>query len=297
MRFSRVLLTGATGFLGRAVLARLRQRGHLVTAVGRSDAPDGFEDVEVLRCDLSDAEATRAALGEWRWDALLNMAGGAPKDLHTWEAGRSLITTHVRITANLRQALPADWPGRLVHASGMIVYGIPDEVPVPEDHPLRPLHHYGLAKQLAEDILLAGRGLDRWVLRIPGLFAASRPSGALYHFIRAAQAGEPLRITATVVRPWEVLHVSDAADAVVACLDAETSDPGAVNIGYGEPVDLVGMARRIAARTGASVENTGGIEHPSFMMDPARARALLPWVPTRLQRRLDGLWQALALER
>ena len=104
------------------------------------------------------------------------MAGGAPKDLHTWEAGRSLITTHVRITANLRQALPADWPGRLVHASGMIVYGIPDEVPVPEDHPLRPLHHYGLAKQLAEDILLAGRGLDplgpansRAVRRVPAL--------------------------------------------------------------------------------------------------------------------------------
>jgi UDP-glucose 4-epimerase len=199
---------------------------------------------------------------------------------------------HVAIVANLRFAVPPAWPGRFVQVSGMVVYGMPERIPVTEEHPLRPIHHYGLAKKLAEDVVLAGNGLDRWVLRLPGLFAESRRSGALYGFVRAACEGRPLVVTATQPLPWDTLHVDDAVSAILAALESGSSAPGAVNVSYGEPLDLVDVARRFARRTGQTVSTVDGVVHPRFCLSVDKARRLFPWPPCDLDTRLEQLWQA-----
>jgi UDP-glucose 4-epimerase len=286
----RVLVTGATGFLGRPLVERLAGAGYQVTALARS--VDGV-DAEALRVDLADVRAAREALSPWRWDAVVNLAGPAPKGAAGFADGAALVGAHVRAAANLRAALPAGWPGRLVHASGFIVYGIPQGVPVAEDHPRAPLHAYALAKVLAEDVLLAGEGLDRWILRLPGLFSEERREGALYRFIRAARDGETLSVTAPDPLPWDVLHVSDAVEAIALALAAEARDPGPVNVGHGEPVELAAVARWIAERAGTGSEvRVEGAEHPVFAMDVTRARKLMGWAPPPLHERLERLCSA-----
>ncbi len=271
---TRVLVTGATGFLGGHVVRRLEAAGATVT--GLDLGRDG---------DLADPEVAARTLSPWRWDVAVNLAGpvtGGNEDLRT---GIDVVAAHVRIALHLRRHAGA---ARIVHASSMTVYGPPDRLPVAEDHPRRPQHLYGLAKVLAEDVVAPNAA----ILRLPGLFSAERRSGALYHFCRAARRGEPVRVTTPTPTVWDVLHVEDAADAIARAVTSHVT--GALNISYGEPVELGAVARWIAehAGTGSPVECT--TKHPVFQLSVARARQTLGWAEPSLHARLAELYAAYA---
>ena len=281
---TRVLVTGATGFLGRHVVDKLRARGCEVTTLARASGD--------LRADLADAGDAERALADWRWDACVHLAApvtGGGEDLAT---GMTAALAHARIALHVRRFAR----GRVVHASSMVVYGLPRTLPVGEDHARAPLHLYGLGKVLAEDVLLADPALAVTVVRFGGLFAEDRRGGALFHFCRAARQGAPLRVTTATPTPWELLHVDDAAEGLARAATLPDVPRGAINLGYGEPIELVAMARRIAALggRGSSVEAVPDVTHPVFQLDIARARRHLGWDPPALETRLAALCEAFA---
>jgi len=290
---SDVLVTGASGFFGTALVPRLVGANHRVTALSRTAVTgEGFEVVSV---DLRDPEATRRSLSPWRWGVVVHLAGPAPKGDQSWADAVDTITAHVRSLIHVMAAIPRGWSGRFIHASGAIIYGNPTADPVEEDHPRRPLHPYALAKCLTEDVLLGSTLSDRWLLRMGGLFSETRRSGGLFNFVRAAQAGETLRVTSSSPPiPWEILHVDDAVEAVLRSMSASARDPGPVNVGYGEPVQIVQIAERIARRSRrGSTVTLEGPEPPVFHADIAKARRLFDWPPATLDDRLDRLWQSI----
>lgn len=289
----RLLITGATGFLGRPLVARLAAEGAQITALARKfDGVDLPASVERLAADLTSPESSRAALAPWRWDAVVNLAGPVSKIVERFDEGTATTTAHVHIALHLLRALPPGFTGRVIHTSSMTVYGLPSRLPVSEDAPRKPIHLYGLGKSLADDVFLASPdALDLWILRLPGLFAPSRKGGALYHFARAARRGEPLHVTATDPIAWDILDVRDAVTAIARALTSPVRRPGAVNVSYGEPVEIVAMAQRIAALGGRGSETLPppGVVHPVFQLDITRARRLLDWPPTTLDARLREL--------
>ena len=170
-----------------------------------------------------------------------------------------------------------------------------------EAHPRRPIDVYGVAKGLAEEIVMVRKqqeNLDCWVLRMPGLFSETRQSGALYSFVQRAVKKQPLLITATQPTPWDVLHISDAVEAIVRALRADSYGPGPINVSYGEPVDLETVARLIVEimQSRSEVQNPTNIHHPVFQMDISRARQLLNWPPYTLRQRLEQLCQDVVAE-
>ncbi len=299
---ARVLVTGATGFLGRPLVERLVAAGYKVAAVGlrREKSPFG-PGVDYRRVNLTDRSASLQFLLPWRWDAVVHLAGPLPAKEGFWSDDCRMLDQHCNITLNLCLAIDPSWAGRLIHASSMTVYGYPENLPVDETHVRKPISAYGMAKCLAEDIVLAMaqyRGLDCWLLRLPGLFCETRHSGALYHFMRAAACGRPIVISAPEPTPWDVLHRDDAVEAILRALAATTRNPGPINIGYGSPVELVGVAEKISARgvRRVSVENPSGTQHPVFQMNIEKARGLLGWPPASLEARISSLWNTLACE-
>jgi nucleoside-diphosphate-sugar epimerase len=239
------------------------------------------------KCDLSDPHHAARLLSPFRWDAIVNVAGPAPRGAQTWEDDSRTIATHVRIAQNVARHIP---PGRrLVHVSGMIVYGLPESLPVREEHRRRPIHAYGLAKVLAEDAFF-GVG-DAWLLRMGGLYSKERSEGALYHFLRAAKERRPIRLTATTPLAWDTIHVDDAAEAIARALDLPGEGP--LNVSTGEPIELVGVARRIASRYGGTVEDVAGIVHPVFQADIARLESRFGWKPPPLDERIEEWWKTL----
>jgi nucleoside-diphosphate-sugar epimerase len=287
---SRILLTGAAGFLGRHTAPRLVAAGYQVVAVGRRTAPATEGLFAYHQVDLENPGELKAAISDpGSFSAVVHLAGPAPKGDPGWgEAGIRLVLQHLNMALSLRTAFDG-WTGKIVHASGMPVYGVPTRLPILESDARVPWNAYGLAKLLSEDVFLGWPGVDRWVLRMPGLFSSERREGGIFSFMRAASEGEPIRITATRPMPWDLQHVEDAAEAVVRALAAAPGvDPGALNVGYGESVNVLRIAHWIAENIGkgSSVQGVPGVEHPLFQMDIGKAKALFSWPPCSLQDRL-----------
>jgi nucleoside-diphosphate-sugar epimerase len=153
-RSERVLLTGAGGFTGRPLAARLRQDGHQVFGVTRPPAGDGE-----IEGDLRDYGWIHSTVSEIRPTIVIHLAGIATP-LHG-NIGE-IYTVNVAGTANLLSVLAElkERPTRVIVASSAAVYGLPeDDRPIAESASLRPLNHYGVSKRAMEDMvdLYAGR--------------------------------------------------------------------------------------------------------------------------------------------
>lgn len=296
---SSALVTGGAGYLGARVVARLAGAGWKVVVADR--VPPGDAKLDSAIVDVRDPAAVVAALRDRHWDAVVHLAGSVSRSREGLPDGYSTISDHLRATASVLAAIPEGWQGRLVHASSMTVYGCPTAVPVCEDAQMAPVDAYGCAKAITDELVrtwAATGGFDAWTLRFGGLFSEDRLGGALRAFTLAALRGSPAVVSAEHPTPWDVLHVDDAAEAVVRVLDARERGPIAVNIAYGESVDLVSLAERIVRRaeSDSEVRVEGPAHHPAFAMDISRARMLLGWPPHTLDERLDTFRDALARE-
>jgi len=163
-----VLVTGATGFVGRNLCPYLVERGHRVRALVRRTSDHGFLDglgVEKAWGDLRDSGAVAAAVEGCR--AVIH-AGAV---FRFWGRREEFWATNVEGTRNVLEAARRAGVGRFVHISTIAVIGKPPaEGLITEETPCRPQDAYQESKLEAERLVLASGqewGLPVIVLR-PG---------------------------------------------------------------------------------------------------------------------------------
>ncbi|QBI19872.1 NAD-dependent epimerase/dehydratase family protein [Egibacter rhizosphaerae] len=228
----RILVAGATGVLGRAVVPRLYGAGHEVLGVSRRDTSDRFlrdTGATPVRLDVFDADATTALAAGERIEAVLNLATHVPRGNAALRPGA--WRTHDRLRRDASRALATAAIGagaRFVQESFAPAY--PDRGPawITEDVPLEPVAQTATvpdaeasAKQVTD---AAGAGV---ALRF-GLFYGPEASGEL---LAAARKGR-LRLPGEPGGYVSLIHVDDAATAVVAALGVP---PGVYNVVEDEP--------------------------------------------------------------
>jgi nucleoside-diphosphate-sugar epimerase len=206
-----VLVTGATGFLGRHVLDVLLQQGSSVRVLCRPATrppplPDGAPSVDVVPGDLLDRRSVERAVDGC--SEVLHLAAVIPRvnsDLAHMEA------VNVEGTGHLLRAAARQGVARVVVASSTGVYGS-ERGSVDEDCSLRGRSPYALSKRAAEE------QVERWfpeavVLRLGLLFGpGSAFSDALVPYLVAMGGVRRLQRR----RPTQWVAVGDAADVVVA---------------------------------------------------------------------------------
>jgi len=266
----RLLVTGATGFLGRALLRRAPAWGLDPVAVSRETVDQRNPD------DLA------ACLKDTRPYYAIDAAGIVP--------GRGDVAANLALTQSWIAALDRLWaPPRLVLVGSAAIYGAgaaPDRATREED-PKRPLSDYGRAKLAALECGRAAHrdsGHDIQTGIVFNLMGAGQPGHlAPQVFVQKALAArgggfEVGRVDA--VRDF--LDVEDAADALIAM--ALHGQPGeALNVASGRPTRISDLLDAITARLGgtwASAAQTGdGPGSDICYGDPARLIARTRWRP------------------
>jgi nucleoside-diphosphate-sugar epimerase len=256
---SRVLLTGASGFIGRHLAPLLARRGHEVHAVARHAPDTAAEDAIVWHeTDLLAAGAAPALVGSIRPERLVHLAWYAEHG-RFWNAPENLLW--VEATLALLRAFAAVGGQRAVMAGTCAEYdwaSLQAEGSASQagrcsesDTPLSPHTLYGASKH-AVDLLAQRYGeLEGFSVawgRVFFLYGPGEQPGRLVpSVIRSLLAGEETAVSdGAQVRDF--MHVQDVAGAFAAILDSDVS--GAVNVASGEGVSVKRVIETIAALTG-----------------------------------------------
>ncbi|MFQ5872299.1 MAG: GDP-mannose 4,6-dehydratase [Dehalococcoidia bacterium] len=157
----KILITGITGFVGSHLVDHLleHQPGVEVFGIKRWRSPmdnlEGTQDrVYLYDCDLRDLSAVMTALREISPDIIFHLAAQSYVPF-SYTNPADTLTTNVIGTANLLEAVRLIGLDPLIHiCSSSEVYGqvLPEDVPIDEDTPLRPVSPYGVSK-VGEDML------------------------------------------------------------------------------------------------------------------------------------------------
>lgn len=270
-----VLVTGANGFLGRHVVARLLDRGHRVRALVRpasslSDLP-WAQDVELARADLRDRGGVEAAVAGV--DSVVHLAAAVAGD------DDAQFSATVVGTERLLSALQSAPVRRVVHASSFSVYdwqrarrSIDERTPlVDEPAKLDERGGYTLAKVWQERLLRAAaaeQGFELVVLR-PGFVwaAAHEPLAGI-----GVRAGR-VQLVFGPRRPLPITYVENCAARFAAAVDATAAAGRTLNVVDPERVSAWRFAREQQRRTGGDATLVP-VPHAAARLAPRAAQAV-----------------------
>lgn len=241
---TRILLTGATGFIGRHVLEHLAEEEHEVHAVGRNPLKGSGEE-NWHAVDLLDADETAQLLRALCPEILIHLAW----DVRPGYTHASDNTRWKDATVHLFHAFAKNGGNRFVGAGTCLEYGMAGRLS--EDQTTRPDTPYGRAKDSAFKTITTKAqesGVSAAWGRIFYLFGPHEGAGRLVPSVaRSLLAGDPALCTSGTQRR-DFLHVDDVA-AAFACIASSNLD-GPINIGSGTAVPVREIVQSLAEIAG-----------------------------------------------
>jgi len=313
----RVLVVGGAGYIGSVTVDQLLQAGHAVTVLdslvsGHREAVNA--DAELVVADARAEDAVARLMASHSFDAVVYYGGFIQAGESVINPGR-YFANNVAGCIALLNAMVAYGVGQFVFSSSAAVYGEPDEVPISEDAPLRPVNPYGEAKLMVERMLpwYEKQGIRYISLRYFNAAGASdrrgedhRPETHLIPIVLQVAAGQreavPLYGTdyptpdGSCIRDY--VHVSDLAAAHILALEsASGGDSGVYNLGNGTGFsnrEVIEAAGRVTGKPIAVREEARRPGDPARLVASSdRAKRVLGWTPcfTGLEAIVESAWR------
>jgi GDP-4-dehydro-6-deoxy-D-mannose reductase len=294
------LVIAGNSFVGRHLCRRLRDGGASVVATGRGQ--------EAGSCDVGDGEGVRELFRRVAPDCVFQCAAATAQDATAEEMYRVHVTGALNV---LRAAAEFAPDTALVFLGSAAEYGAVSEanLPVNEDHPLRPASLFGASKAAQTQLALAAA--VEWNLRV----IVARPFNVLGpglpdRYLAAALANRLLQEGATgrllsVANPdasRDFVDVRDVAEALVALVERAAprpGEPGVFNIASGREVTVMDVARKLCEWHGGRAvsaqrpaSSRSGIGRSCG--DASRLRAATDWRPrVGWEQSMREMWDIL----
>lgn len=243
----KVLVTGATGFLGVHTVAVLNARGHEVHALGRDPARLSRLEAHTVLADLRN----RAAM--------LGACEGMEAVIHTgalsapWGPPADFEAINLSGTRHVLEGCALHGVKRLVHISSpAVVFDGLDQIDLPDDapYPARHSSHYALTKKRAEEAVRASP-VSAVILRPKAIYGPGDRS-LLPRLVAAARVGRLWQI-GDGRNLVELTYVSDAVNAILLALEASVPhDAAPYTVTGGRPVRLWEAIRTVLKGLGLS---------------------------------------------
>lgn len=208
----KVLVTGATGFIGRATMSALADSGWHITQGSRSASKPMAEGFIYL--DLSEPATLLSMAKGIRFDAIVHLGAHVG---WSGETESDMFVPNVLSTGCLAY-LAKLWDAHLIYSSAAIVHGVRNEAINP-DSPVCPDTAYARSKWLGEQLLRASN-TKHCVLRIAGVFGYNGPAHlGLNRAIDSAIKGEPPLQVGSGEALRNYVYVKDVAKSIVYSLE------------------------------------------------------------------------------
>lgn len=262
----RILITGASGFIGRRLTRSAVERGHEVIATYLSTSELGAPDlpregVRWERLDMQDSDGVGRLVQDVRADAVFHLAAQAYAQ-RAWADPADTFRTNVLGTISLYEALRATRPsaGVLISASGA-AYGAPPRLPISEDFPLNPTNPYGVSKACQDMLSLQyslNFGLRILRARLFGTTGPGKTGDAMNDFARQVahveRTGQPGRVMVGNVDTRR--DISDVRDSIRALwLVFERGEPEKpVNVAAGQSYSIRSIASTLVRLARVPIE-------------------------------------------
>jgi UDP-glucose 4-epimerase len=282
-----VLVTGGAGYIGSHMVQALAEAGESVVVI--DNLSTGFsaflpEGVPLFIGDAADENLIEGVIAAHNVESIIHFAGSVvvPDSMrdplayyrNNTMTTRSLLNTAVKLGIN-----------RFIFSSTAAVYGNPDQVPVPEHAPTRPLSPYGTSKLMTEIMLhdtASAHGMNYVALRYFNVAGAVEAATGQRTKIDVFGTDYPTP-DGSCIRDF--IHVSDLAQAHRAALSYLRGGGASVtlNCGYGRGysvLETIEAVRRVSMRNFAvqfAPRRSGDIM--TMVADTSRIRATLDWTP------------------
>jgi UDP-glucose-4-epimerase GalE len=303
----RVLVTGGAGFVGSHAAKLLAASGHDVVVL--DNLAEGHRtsvgNLPFEQADLIDRERLALILRERRIEAVMHFAAFAYVGVSVREPA-SYYQNNVLGSLALLEAMRAAGVERIVFSSSCATYGIPQRVPITEDHPQNPISPYGFTKLVVERALAdysRAYGLGYAALRYFNAAGAAadgtlgedhNPETHLIPLVLQVALGQREHVDifgadyptpdGTCIRDY--IHVDDLAAAHVAALEklaARRPQELILNLGTGRGASVQEVIELCREFTGhaipARVAPRREGDPPQLVADPTAAKRILNWLP------------------
>lgn len=242
-----VLVSGSSGFLGAAVVARLVAAGHRVTGVDPLAAPD--VRYRAVKDSLTDPAQLERLMAEGQVTHVIH-AGGISGAMVLPDRPDRLMAINVGGSCNILQAAMAAKVKTFLYCSSVSAYGpFYEQTPIEPNYRPAPTDPYGCSKAAVDFMLrgLWGRvALDICSLRFPGIYGPGRRTANVFDSITdAAIEGRSIRLPKQADYPF--IYIDDAADAVVAASFSTRRRELFYNVCYPEQVTLDDIVAAVTA--------------------------------------------------
>lgn len=277
----RLLLTGATGFVGKNFLKSLSADDQVV-CIGRSSP--SMQGVEFVQADLANTEEVVEAANQLRgsFDAIVHLAAYVPK-VSADDNLSAANDVNIIGLINILNAFEGRFDKLILGSTAEVYDQTRIEGVITEDSPVHAASYYGATKLGSEFIARTygqKNNIPVLVLRFSVMYGADDPiARALPNFIKTALANKDIELRgAHSLRDY--VHVDDVVLAIRCALNSENS--GVVNIGTGKGVSILDAAQAIVSTCGATSKISVDKEYNGvdIVLSPQRAQDLIGFTAT-----------------
>jgi nucleoside-diphosphate-sugar epimerase len=248
----RILVTGGTGFTGKALVKRLLDGGHEVVAM---DYKEGLKTdelrqwgAEVVIGTVTDRDVVRRCV---RGVDIVQHLAAAFREMnvpeqHYWDV-------NVQGTRNMLEAAEAEGVRKFIYCSTCGVHGNVDNPPGGEDAPIQPADYYQQTKYEAEPVVgeFFRRGMKTVIIRPAAIYGPGDPERFYLIYKRVATGRFPMFGNGRTL--YHPLYIDNLVDALVLAQEPGRGDGQAYLIADEEYVGIEDLVRRVARAMGIEV--------------------------------------------
>ena len=279
----RIAITGGAGCLGSNLVEHYLEGGHQILVIdnyatsSREVLPDGLPGLTVVDGTIADADLVDESFRSFVPTHVIHSAA-AYKDPDDWAEDTA---TNVQGTINVAAAAKSLEVERFVNFQTALCYGVPDTVPIPVDHPCRPITSYGVSKTAGESYV-ALAGLPAVSFRLASVIGPRLAIGAIPTFYKRLKAGQKCFCTSAV---RDFLDIEDFF-ALMDLAMAPDAPTGVFNVGPGvgnsikDVFDAVVDYLGVTLDAPVDVRPVGDDDIPTVVLDPSATDRAFGWRAT-----------------